>query len=432
MLFEMMGTLHWVDVVWGTLEGWWLFDDGRTHAIVDERRWERELLGAGYKHVEWTDGKLPEVRVQRVLIALVADPGQDLDRLPAALTSLPGPDDSHDPSDEDLKTRKSAADDYVRSTAQGFSMPEYSGSPLDLSDSSKCVLVTGATGSLGSHIVAHLSSLPSVDIVYCLNRSAPSTGSARARDVMTAADSDPLSRQIQALESKGINLDVSMLDKLKVIGTDSSKPRLGLDVDQYDQLLNRVTHIIHNAFPVNGLRSLKQNESQFATMRNLVDLAAGVSARRKPNLDGKFKFTFQFVSSLSAVGNYPSVHGGEIRVPEKQLDIDSALPNGYGGAKVVCERVLLDTLGRYLDRFRAMTVRLGQVSGSMKTGYWNHMEVLGFLFKSAQTLRAFPAVGGVLSWLPLEEASASLADLLLRDTPDCHPVYHVDNPVPRA
>ena len=432
MLLEMMGTLHWVDVVWGTLEGWWLFDDGRTHAIVDERRWERELLEAGYKRVEWTDGKLPEVRVQRVLIALAADAKQDSDRLPAALTSLPGPDDSQDPSDEDMKTRKSAADDYVRSTAQGFSIPEYSGPPLDPSDSAKCVLVTGATGSLGSHIVTHLASLASVDTVYCLNRSAPPTGGARARDAMNAADSDPLIRQTKALESKGINLDVSLLSKLKVIGTDSSKPRLGLDVDQYDQLLNRVTHIIHNAFPVNGLRSLKQNEPQFDTMRNLVDLAAGVSARRKPNPDSKFKFTFQFVSSLSAVAKYPSVHGGEIQVPEKQFDIDSALPNGYGGAKVVCERVLLDTLGRYPDRFRAMTVRLGQVSGSIKTGYWNHMEVLGFLFKSAQTLRAFPAVKGVLSWLPLEEASASLAELLLRDAPDCHPVYHVDNPVPRA
>ena len=34
-LLEMIETLHWVDAVWGTLEGWWLFDDGRTHAIVD-------------------------------------------------------------------------------------------------------------------------------------------------------------------------------------------------------------------------------------------------------------------------------------------------------------------------------------------------------------------------------------------------------------
>ena len=431
MLLEMMRTLHWVDVVWGTLEGWWLFDDGRTHAIVDERRWQRELLRAGFKHVEWTDGTLPEVRVQRVLIALAADGENGLD-LPATLVGPPRPDDDHDISKEDMLIRKLAADDYVRSTAQGFSIPQFSGPALDLSKSGQCVLVTGATGSLGSHIVTHLASLPLVDIVYCLNRHAPPSGGARARNTMIGPYHNPLRRQIQALESKSINLEASMLTKIKVIETDSSKPRLGLEVDQYDQLLKDVTHIIHNAFPVNGLRSLKQNEPQFATMRNLVDLAAGVSARRKVNPTSKFRFTFQFVSSLSAVGNYSSVQGGETQVPEEQWDIDSALPNGYGGAKVVCERILLETLGRYEDRFRAMSVRLGQVSGSMKTGYWNHMEVLSFLFKSAQTLRAFPAVGGVLSWLPLEEASASLADLLLRDTPDCHRVYHVDNPTPRA
>lgn len=427
MLLEMNQPLHWVDVVWGTLEGWWLFDDGRTHAVVDEKQWERDLIAAGYKHVEWTDGKLPEVRVQRVLIALAADVEHHLDRLPALPTSVQE-NDGHGLSDEDMKTRKSAADDYVRNTARGFSIPEYSGPALDPSDSGECVLVTGATGSLGAHIMAHLASLPSVDTVYCFNRPPPSTGGARARD----ANRDPLRRQIESLESKAINLDESMLAKLKVIETDSAEARLGLDAEKYEHLLNHVTHIIHSAFPVNGLRSLEQNEPQFATMRNLVDLAAGVSAHRKPKPDGKFKFTFQFVSSLSAVGMYPPVHDGEVQVPEEQWDIDSALPNGYGGAKVVCERALGDTLGRYPDRFRAMTVRLGQVSGSSKTGYWNHMEVLGFLFKSAQTLRAFPAVGGALSWLPLEEASASLVDLLLRDTPDCHPIYHVDNPAPRT
>ena len=89
-------------------------------------------------------------------------------------------------------------------------------------------------------------------------------------------------------------------------------------------------------------------------MRNLIELAAGVSARRKPNPDSKFRLTFQFVSSLSAVGKYPSVHGGEIEVLEKQFDIDSALPNGHGGAKVVCERVefeLVFSTFRYVVQF---------------------------------------------------------------------------------
>lgn len=420
MLLEMTSTLHWVDVVWGTLEGWWLFDDGRAHAVVDEQRWQKDLLSAGYKHVEWTDGKLPEVRVQRVLLALAGDIEQDIDRLAPALKSSPGRHDDHDTlSSEQLRAMKQTADDYVRRTVADFSIPDYSGQP-ESTGSANCVLVTGATGSLGSHIISHLAGLDSIDTVYCLNR--PSLGKGRSKD---SADRNPLRRQLQSLESKSIVLDPTALAKIKVIETDSSKSLLGLERYQYNELLSNVTHIIHNAFPVNGMLSLKQNEPQFAIMRNLVDLAAGASARRKST---DFKFTFQFISSLSAVGKYPSTHPGEIQVPERQLDIDSALPNGYGGAKVICERILVETLGKYPDRFRAMTVRLGQLSGSMKTGYWNHMEVLGFLFKSAQTLRSLPDVGGVLSWLPLEQACAALADLLLRDAPDCHPIYHIDNP----
>lgn len=427
MLLEMMGTLHWVDVVWGTLEGWWLFDDGRTHAIVNENRWEQSLVNAGFKHVEWTDGELPEVRVQRFLIALAAgvEPGLAEQKNLAHASK----DDSHE-HEEYIRSRKVAADKYVSSATRGFAIPEVSqaaqGASLDqISDSSaQCVLVTGGTGSLGSHIVSHLVSLPSIRKVYCLNRRRP-----------TRKDQQPISpqsRQMESFKSKNIKLDASMHAKLNIIETDTSQPQLGLDSDQYGQLVAQVTHIIHNAFPVNGLLPLDQIEPQFAVMRNLVDLAAAISANRKATRKDDFKCTFQLLSSLSAVSKYPFKPGDDRRVPEAYMDIDCALPNGYGGAKVICERILNDTLGRHPDRFRAMTVRLGQVSGSKKTGYWNHVEVLAFLFKSAQTLRAFPAVEGTLTWLPLEEASTSLAELLLRSREDCYPVYHVDNPGTRA
>ncbi|KAH6623650.1 hypothetical protein F5144DRAFT_658610, partial [Chaetomium tenue] len=430
MLLEMMGILHWVDVVWGTLEGWWLFDDGRTHAIVKEKRWEQSLLNAGFKHVEWTDGNLPEVGVQRFVIAMAADLEPGMAKQPRIPRSPEH--DEHD-SEEYLKGRKLAADKYVASATRGFAIPEASpvvqgpatDDPSDPSDpSAHCVLVTGATGSLGSHIVSHLVSLPSIGTVFCLNRTRP-----------TRKDEQPISpqrRQLEAFESRGIELDETMRAKLEVIETDTSQPRLGLDVAQYGRLVGHVTHIIHNAFPVNGLRALEQNEPQFVVMRNLVDLAAAVSVHRKAR-DEKFKCTFQQISSLSAVGKYPFRQGNGRQVPEAPMDIECSLPNGYGGAKIICERILNDTLGRRPDRFRAMTVRLGQVSGSKRTGYWNHVEVLAFLFKSAQTLRSFPAVEGVLNWLPLEDASTALAELLLRASDDeWYPVYHVDNPVPRA
>ncbi|KAK1250816.1 hypothetical protein MKX07_005371 [Trichoderma sp. CBMAI-0711] len=420
MLLEMMRTLHWVDVVWGTLEGWWLFDDGRTHAIVNEQRWEKELLASGFKHVRWTDGKLPEVHVQRVIIALAGDGDGDVSDIPA-LTSPALKDEEDHGSKLDGEERKRVANAYVESTIRDFAIPSYTGPILSTAPGAgACVLVTGATGSLGSHLVAHIAGLPSVDTIYCLNR--PRPGKKGQED----QSRDPLSRLTEVLASKSIQLSEADVSKLRVIETDLPLPQFGLDEIQYEQLLNNVTHIVHSAFPVNGLRSLKQNEPQFTLMRNLVDLAAGVSARRPT----EFKFTFQFISSLSAVGMYPKVHG-EKRVPEQQWDVDSALPNGYGEAKVICERVLLETLGQHPDRFRAMTVRLGQLSGSMKTGYWNHMEMLSFLFKSAQTLRALPDVDGDVSWLHLEDASASLAELLLRDAPTCHAVYHLDNPRPR-
>lgn len=421
MLLEMMGTLHWVDVVWGTLEGWWLFDDGRTHAIVNEKRWEQSLISAGFKHVEWTDGQLPEVRVQRFLIALAADVERDL----AEQKNRPRAfEDEHD-SEEYLESRRVAADKYVASATQGFTIPE--GSQVAqgvLSDASgQCVLVTGGTGSLGSHIVSHLASLPSIHTVYCLNRTRPT----RKDEQPTP----PQRRQMESLKAKGIELDASIQAKLNIIETDTSQPQLGLDTDQYRRLVGQVTHIIHCAFPVNGLLALEQNEPQFAVMRNLVDFAAAISASRKAR-DTDFKCTFQLISSLSAVGKYPFRPGGDRQVPEASMDVKCALPNGYAAAKIICERILNDTLGRHPDRFRAMTVRLGQVSGSTRTGYWNHVEVLAFLFKSAQTLRAFPTVEGILTWLPLEDASTALAELLLRDGDDCYPVYHVDNPVPRA
>ncbi|KAL6891182.1 polyketide synthase [Trichoderma longibrachiatum] len=420
MLLEMMRTLHWVDVVWGTLEGWWLFDDGRTHAIVNEQRWEKELLASGFKHVRWTDGKLPEVHVQRVIIALAGDGNGDVSDMPA----LTGPgleEDEDHGSNLDGEERKRVANAYVESTIRDFAIPSYTGPILSTAPGAgACVLVTGATGSLGSHLVAHIAGLPSVDTIYCLNR--PRPGKKGQED----QSRDPLSRLNEVLASKSIELSEAEVSKLRVLETDLPLPQFGLDESQYEQLLNNVTHIVHSAFPVNGLRSLKQNEPQFTLMRNLVDLAAGASARRP----AEFKFTFQFISSLSAVGMYPKAHG-EKRVPEQQWDVDSALPNGYGEAKVICERVLRETLGQHPDRFRAMTVRLGQLSGSMKTGYWNHMEMLSFLFKSAQTLRALPDVDGAVSWLHLEDASASLTDLLLRDAPTCHPVYHLDNPQPR-
>ncbi|KAH9212549.1 putative polyketide synthase [Leptodontidium sp. 2 PMI_412] len=66
-LVEVTKNMFWLDIVWGLFEGWWLFEDGRSHALVDEKHWERLMKEAGFKEVLWTDGDSPESKMVRVI-----------------------------------------------------------------------------------------------------------------------------------------------------------------------------------------------------------------------------------------------------------------------------------------------------------------------------------------------------------------------------
>ncbi|KAH6658935.1 putative polyketide synthase [Truncatella angustata] len=402
LMLEMTQTLYWVDLIFGILEGWWLFDDGRRHAIADERRWEEELHKAGYGHVDWTDGSSPEVTIQKVFLALAS--GSQLDRLPSSTRSST---DNHAPTN--LEARRAATNAYVQTATETFSVVETDEEELTDPSSSLSVLVTGATGSLGCHLVTHLASLPNVYNVYCLNRT-------------IRGEEGGLPRQMRALESRGIIPDALTLSKLRVFeSSDTSKPHLGLNQSEYRELARCVTHIVHNAWPMSGKRPVKGFESQFVTMTNLVDLAATISQERNRRV------SFQFVSSIAVVGHYPLSHGTP-NIPEEPVMIESVLPNGYGDAKYVCERILEKTLHRYPKRFRTMSVRLGQVAGSSNSGYWNHMEHFSFMVKTAQTLRALPSLSGQLSWTPVNDVAGTLTDLLLLPKDNCL-IYHIDNPI---
>ncbi|KAK0671249.1 putative polyketide synthase [Cercophora samala] len=68
-LVELTRNLYWFDLVFGLLEGWWRFDDGRTHALADELTWEKDLKQAGFASVEWSDDGTQEGAILRVITA---------------------------------------------------------------------------------------------------------------------------------------------------------------------------------------------------------------------------------------------------------------------------------------------------------------------------------------------------------------------------
>ncbi|KAI1382713.1 uncharacterized protein F4822DRAFT_103323 [Hypoxylon trugodes] len=59
--------MFWLDIVVGLSERWWLFEDDRSHALVDERHWEKTMKKSGFNEVLWSDGATPESKTVRVI-----------------------------------------------------------------------------------------------------------------------------------------------------------------------------------------------------------------------------------------------------------------------------------------------------------------------------------------------------------------------------
>ncbi|OJI88585.1 hypothetical protein ASPTUDRAFT_135016 [Aspergillus tubingensis CBS 134.48] len=396
MMLEMTRPQFAIDIVFGLFRGWWVFNDGRTHAITSEQRWETDLHAVGYGHVDWTDGYSPEVSVQRVIFATCK--GNQNARLPLG----PKPKSIDLLTGIDSAARRQTSEGYISRAIEGFTVPAPGAETVSGHIS---VLITGATGSLGSHLVAHLARLKEVERIYCVNR---------------GGVEQPMQRQRRALADRGITLTADEWDKVRVYAVEDGESLLGLPTEQYDKLKRVITHIIHNAWPMNGAKSVAAFESQFRMARSLVDLASGISSLRLPG----DRIGFQFISSIGTVGHRPLLTG-EATVMEGHGTIDWALTNGYAEAKFVCEQILHRTLCQHPHRFNAMVVRPGQIAGASTSGYWNAAEHFPALLKSAQTLKILPSLGGVLSWTPVDVVAATLSDLLFTKNP--HSVYHIDN-----
>lgn len=76
-LVEFTRILYWFDLVFGLLEGWWLFSDGRQHALANESFWSSSLHAAGFKHVSWTDGNTEEAKTLRLICAFKGEAHKD-------------------------------------------------------------------------------------------------------------------------------------------------------------------------------------------------------------------------------------------------------------------------------------------------------------------------------------------------------------------
>lgn len=66
-LVEFTSRMFWFDLVFGLLEGWWRFDDGRDYVLARPEFWDKCLRESGFQHVSWTGGSTRESEVARLI-----------------------------------------------------------------------------------------------------------------------------------------------------------------------------------------------------------------------------------------------------------------------------------------------------------------------------------------------------------------------------
>nr|WHS04491.1 polyketide synthase [Phaeosphaeriaceae sp. CF-150626] len=417
LMGEMTRTPYWVDTIFGLFEGWWLFDDGRKHALTHESRWERDLQAVGYGRVDWTEGARPECEIEKLILAAASSTNLEQYRSTRSTQNSTAVNYRfRKENSADCAKREEVVAKYVRDLTQGFgeTLEPLSSPPTNSSldkTNAKWVVITGATGGLGAHMVAEAAVRPDVSRVICLNR----------RNKQNALD-----RQIHALRKKGINLTSTELSKLTVHETDLSQPtHLGLPPDIYTALLPHVTHIIHNAWLMHSKWPVARFSPQLRIMSHLLHFARDVSL----HCTTRSPLSFIFISSIATVGYHPYLISSP-SVPEARVPIASVLPTGYGDAKYICERMLDATLHAHPTRFRAAAIRLGQIAGSSLNGHWNPMEHVSFLVKSSQTLGCLPDLQGSMGWTSADDVARGVVDIAMQpDRVALYPIYHIDNPV---
>ncbi|KAF2964213.1 hypothetical protein GQX73_g9357 [Xylaria multiplex] len=73
---EFTKRLYWFDIVFGLLDGWWLFEDGRRYVLTCPEFWDDRMRGSGFEHVSWTGGSSPESNLVRIITGFKQSVGE--------------------------------------------------------------------------------------------------------------------------------------------------------------------------------------------------------------------------------------------------------------------------------------------------------------------------------------------------------------------
>jgi len=325
---------------------------------------------------EWKDIDVPVSAIfqSQTLEALAAEIDRAQDPIGLRLDAMP------------LKGDRNAEDEAYAADARDLSrqLPESikaAPTDLDYTGNPPTVLLTGATGFLGSYILHELLEGPAKARVVA---------HVRAKDA-----AEGLSRLQSITTAYGL-WSPTWASRIEVVVGDISRPHLGLTEPIWQRLSNEVDVVIHNGAQVNWMLpySSLRAANVLSTMSCIQLCAAGKPKR------------FAFVSSTSALDNDHYVELSRTRgsVPESD-DLEGSrkgLGTGYGQSKWASEFVIREAGRRGLV---GAIVRPGYVTGDPLSGITVTDDFLVRLWKGCLQVGARPDIDNTLNAVPVTQVS---------------------------
>ncbi|AZS84185.1 amino acid adenylation domain-containing protein [Streptomyces griseoviridis] len=263
----------------------------------------------------------------------------------------------------------------------------------------RTVLLTGATGFLGVHLIAQLLD-HGVESVFCLAR-------ARTPD-------EALGRITARMRRYG--LDPSAYeDRLVAVPGDLAAPHLGLDDATWQRLARETDVIVHAGSHVNFAYPYEAlAPANVGGTRTVLELAA---ARRTKAV--------HYISTIAVIAGFGTAG---VRHVDEDTPLDHAdrISLGYPETKWVAERLIGEAAARGLP----VTIhRPYEITGTEDRGVWNTDTMMCALFRTIAETGTAPRMALPLDFVPVDHTAAVITRIITHDKPDGR-VYHVTNPRP--
>lgn len=262
------------------------------------------------------------------------------------------------------------------------------------------VLVTGATGFLGSHIVKYLYDDSYVRNIYCLVRAKGKLSPEKRLKTTLFFYFNDFSEE-------------QFAEKINVIDGDITDKKLISSIsDEITTVINCAANVAHFAYG-DALETVNVN-----AVENLIDFCEAKNA------------TLIHISTISVAGHNLKENTRDTVFTEHDFYKGQIISNEYIYSKFVAEYLILKAKANGL---KAKIMRVGNLQGRMEDGEFQiNLQKNAF----ARNIKAYAAVGGApyafkensVNITPVDEAAKAM--LLLAELPDCYTVFHVMNAVP--